>query len=152
MTRPVLLAAAALAALGLAGVAQAQQGNPGAHFVENWDLDGSGDVSLAEATERRGDIFTTFDANDDGFLDGAEYDAFDEARAADMEGQEGHGKGGGMRQVQEGMMRQATDANGDGRVSRQEFLDAVPAWFQRMDRNGDGKVTTDDFGRGRGRG
>lgn len=135
-----------LALLFAATTATAQQGVPGGHFVENWDLDGDGQVTLAEATERRGDVFLTFDADENGVLSTEEHDLFDEARAMDMaENGEGHGKG--KRNPANGMLREVTDADGDGLVSREEFMAAVPAWFANMDRNGDNVVTTADFGR-----
>ncbi|MEZ5825534.1 MAG: hypothetical protein R3C97_12595 [Geminicoccaceae bacterium] len=129
--------------LSLAAAAHAQQ--PGSHFLENWDLDASGDVSLAELEERRGDVFAAFDANDDGALDASEYDIFDEARRADMESQPGHGKG--LAHVMTGLQRDANDTDGDGLVTRDEFIAASATWFQSLDRNGDGAVTTADFGR-----
>lgn len=124
------------------------QGTPGAHFIENWDLDEDGQVSLAEVTERRGDVFYTFDADENGLLDAEEHDLFDEARAHDMQ-QNGMGGGHGRNNPANGMKRSVTDADGDGQVSRAEFMAAVPAWFERMDRNADGVVTPEDFGRGR---
>jgi uncharacterized protein (DUF2141 family) len=136
-----------VALLFAATTASAQQGNPGGHFVESWDLNGDGQVTLAEATERRGDVFLSFDADDNGILSPEEHDFFDEARANDM-AENGMVHGGGKRNPANGMLREVTDANGDGSVSREEFLDAVPAWFASMDRNGDGAVTTADFGRG----
>ena len=138
---------AALIALG--AMAHAQQGSPGLHFIENWDLDGDGQVTLAEATERRGDIFVTFDADDNGVLSPEEHDFFDEARANDMKENgmgQGMGKGMGRGNPANGMLRQFTDANGDGQVTRDEFMAAVPGWYARMDRNGDGTVTAEDFG------
>lgn len=162
MTRLLSLTAALL----LSGTALLAQGaGMGSHFVTNWDLDGNGAVSLDEATERRGDIFTTFDADEDGKLSATEYDAFDAARAADQAEMQkgGHGKGHGQGQGQgqgqgggmghgngeeQGMMRAFNDADGDGLVSRDEFLAKVPDWFAMMDRNADGAVTTDDFGPG----
>lgn len=39
------------------------------------------------------------------------------------------------------------DSNGDGVITRVEFLAARSARFARMDRNGDGVVARDDFGR-----
>lgn len=177
MTRILPLTAALLLS---ATAVIAEETGPGGHFVTNWDLDGNGAVSLAEATERRGDIFTTFDANNDGFLSDEEYTAFDEARSADqaemreemaaegMGGQgkghgkgqgkgngKGHGKGGmggaGMghgNPEENGMMRAFNDVDGDGQVSRDEFLSGVPDWFAKMDRDGSGEVTTADFGPG----
>lgn len=127
--------------------AQAEQGNPGGHFIENWDLNEDGQVSLEEATERRTDIFATFDADENGVLNAEEHDLFDEARANDMkENGMGHGKGKGN--PANGMLRKFTDANGDGSVSREEFMSAVPGWYAKMDKNGDGTVTAEDFGKG----
>ncbi|MEC3861514.1 EF-hand domain-containing protein [Mesobacterium sp. TK19101] len=168
MIRPLAITALVLST----GMAFAQQGNPGGHFVENWDLNGDGQVTLEEATERRGDVFTTFDSDENGILTAEEYDLFDEARANDMEnngmghgngggqgqgqgkgqgqgGGQGHGHGAadGMRNPANGMLREFTDANGDGEVTRDEFIASVPVWFENMDRNGDGVVTVADFGR-----
>lgn len=135
----------AIALILLAAPALAEQGQPGAHFVENWDLDGNGAVTVAEATERRGDVFLTFDADEDGFLDAEEYVFFDQARANDMEGQGGHGKGAAKRAA-DGMLLERNDTDGDGKVSRDEFLTNAAGWITGMDRNGDGVVTTADFG------
>ncbi|WP_323769749.1 EF-hand domain-containing protein [Antarctobacter sp.] len=129
----------------------AQQGQPGAHFVENWDLDGDGKVTVEEATERRNSVFDAFDSNEDGFLDAEEYVLFDEARAADMAGQGGHGRGAMMRAA-DGMLLERNDTDKDGKVSRAEFTDNAAAWITAMDTNEDGAVTTADFGRGKGMG
>lgn len=130
----------------LAAPVFAEQGQPGAHFVENWDLDGDGQVTVVEATEKRGNVFLSFDANEDGFLDAGEYVFFDQARANDMEGQGGHGQGAAKRAA-DGMLLERNDSDGDGRVSREEFLGHAAEWIAGMDRNGDGVVTTEDFGR-----
>lgn len=121
-------------------------GNLGAHFLENWDLDEDGKVSLAEAIEKRGDVFYMFDQDENDVLDSTEYDLFDETRKADQEAN-GGGMGRGRNNPVNGMARQVTDANKDGQVSRAEFIDSVPAWYARMDKNGDGTVTVNDFGR-----
>lgn len=135
-----------LTAILLACLALPVQAQPGAHFIENWDLNEDGQVTLAEATERRDDVFVTFDADDDGRIDAGEYKMFDEARAADMEGQNGHGNGP-MKTAEAGMHLAYNDVDDDGVVSREEFLARAPDWFAEMDRNGDGVVTTSDFGR-----
>ena len=131
-------------ALVLATAASAQQGQPGGHFVDNWDQDGDGAVTLAEATDRRDMVFGTFDANEDGFLDAEEYDLFDEARANDMK-ENGMGAGKGKNNPANGMAREYTDQDSNGQVSREEFIASVPDWFAQIDKNSDGVVTKDDF-------
>lgn len=136
------------------------QQQPGLHFIENWDLNEDGVVTVEETRERRGDIFTTFDANEDDVLTAEEYVMFDEAREADMNengyavmGGQGQGKGQGKRSgmgehgAAMAMTRQNADLDGDGRVTRAEFLSGVDLWFPTQDRNGDGVLTQDDFGR-----
>jgi hypothetical protein len=144
----------AIAVLLLAYPALAQPGQPGQHFVENWDLDGDGQVTVAEAEERRGDVFLSFDSDDDGFLDAEEYVYFDEARANDMAnegGQGGHALGA-MKNAADGMELAVNDLDKDGKVSREEFLAQASVWIAAMDSTGDGVVTTADFGRGPGQG
>lgn len=137
----ILMTCLALPVLTLPALAQ-----PGAHFVENWDLDEDGQVTLAEATERRSDIFLSFDADDNGTIDAEEYKMFDEARAADMEGQGNHANSP-MKNAEAGMHLTYNDVDGDGAVSREEFLGRAPDWFADMDHNGDGVITVADFRR-----
>lgn len=159
-----LLTLSAIALLASSSFALAQGGDLGAHFLENWDLDGDGQVTIAEAIEKRDTVFLTFDADDNGVLDNEEYDTFDEARANDVRehgGAQGQGNGNGNGQgngkamgqnkgrdsIGNAMMREFTDANKDGQVTLQEFIDSVPAWHARADRNDDGVITSADFGR-----
>ena len=135
------------AALFLGTATFAQQGKPGAHFIENWDLDEDGQVTFAEAKEKRGDLFTMFDQDEDSQLSDAEYDLFDETRRADMDENAGGHKKGPMRGVDKAMTREFNDVNGDGQVSRDEFVGRTGDWFTMMDRTGDGVVTTQDFAR-----
>lgn len=127
--------------------AYGQIGQPGLHFIENWDLDGNGAVTLEEAKTRRADVFYMFDTDENGVLDAEEYVRFDETRAADMAAN-AHGQGG-MQQANAGMTLAFNDTDGNGEVTEAEFLDRVAAWFEMMDRSGDGLITTDDFGPGR---
>ena len=156
--RPTLIAAAVMAVASTAGhvgPALAQGEGPGVHFVENWDLDGDGTVTLAELEEHRADVFYMFDENEDGMLAAAEYTLFDETRAADMAnngGVHGQGKGqgngqGAMQRASDGMSLAFNDTDGDGAVSEAEFIGKSGDWMELLDRNGDGVVTTDDFGR-----
>lgn len=137
-----ILLAAHMAVLPYATVAEE---TPGSHFIENWDLDGNGSVSLDEITERRGDVFRMFDRDDDGALSAQEYVLFDETRAADMQNNVGgHGKGGGRMQV--GLTLEFNDTNADGAVSMDEFVNNSAAWVTQMDRDADGMITATDFG------
>lgn len=130
--------------------AAAQQGVPGGHFIENWDLDRDGAVTPFEARTKREELFVMFDADESGALDASEYDLFDETRDADVATNAG-GKGPGpMQAVVEGLVRGFNDTDGDGLVSRQELADRTADWFPLMDRDGDGLVTTADFGPPRG--
>ncbi len=122
-------------------------GTPGSGFITNWDLDENGAVSLAEVSEKRVDVFYTFDENGDGVISADEYVAFDEARAADQANEnEGNGnKGHGKASV--GMTLDFNDIDGNGEVTMEEFTAQSAAWFEILDRNGDGEVTSADFGR-----
>ncbi len=143
MTNRLMLSLAIALLTGAA--ASAQPVNPGAHFVENWDMNDDGQVTLAEAREKRGDIFYMFDSDENDMLDNAEYDQFDETRQADMDANAGGSRGMQMRGPNKGMMRGFNDANGDGMVSKAEFMEKSEAWFRMVDRNGDGVITEDDF-------
>lgn len=137
-------------AMIIGSVVSAQQGNPGAHFLENWDLNADGQVSLSETKTKRAELFVMFDSDENGLLDSDEYDLFDETRRADMTENAGGHKKGGMRGVDKAMMRDFNDEDRDGMVSRDEFAAKSEASFTMMDRNSDGVVTTADFGRKRG--
>lgn len=142
MTMKLTIFAAAVAFAPLAATAQ---DGPGSHFIENWDLNQDGSVSLEEAVERRDMIFVMFDQDENGKLNAEEYVLFDETRAEDMKNNGGgHGKGG--RRIQEGMTLSFNDTNGDGMVSAEEFSSKSAAWFARIDRDGDQIVTAADFG------
>lgn len=128
------------------GAAFATENQPGAHFIENWDMNGDGSVSVADATEKRGDVFYMFDQNEDGYLDAQEYVLFDQTRAEDAANNGGgHGKGN-MKRMQEGMTLGFNDVNGDGKVSKDEFLTRTAAWIEMADRDGDGVISEADFG------
>jgi Ca2+-binding EF-hand superfamily protein len=118
---------------------------PGSHFIENWDLDTNGRVTLEELIEKRGDVFYAFDSDENGELSAEEYVYFDEARKADMDSQ-ADAKGAKKGKMQIGMTFAFNEVNGDGAVSRKEFLSRTMNWLSVIDRNGSGDVTSEDFG------
>lgn len=66
----------------------------------------------------------------------------DRPTAAETPGKCGGGKGMNPQKKGCGMMRM--DSNGDGKVSREEFMQGHAAMFDRMDTNGDGMVDMDE--------
>ncbi len=132
------------ALLGLGATAALAQPVPGQNFIENFDDNGDGQVTLEEIILKRGEILYMFDQNEDGILDSAEYDLFDETRAADQAAN--HAPGYGQTAGAKAMSREVTDVNGDGVVTREEFIQTSTAWFEMKDRNGDGVITLADFG------
>ena len=126
-------------------MAAAAEGGPGAHFIESWDRNNDSIVTLAELRAKRGDVFYTFDSDENGFLNAEEYGYFDDARQADMEGQGEHAQGK-LGRVQEGLVMAFNDSNGDGQVSEAEFFANAKNWLALIDRNESGDVTPADFG------
>ena len=55
---------------------------PGENFIASWDYDGDGTVTLDEVRERRGDLFASFDENEDGKLTPEEFAVHDQMREA----------------------------------------------------------------------
>lgn len=133
----------------VAGLAAAQQGSPGAHFIEQWDMDGDGQVTLAEAEEKRGEVFAMFDQAADGTLDAEDFKAVAEHMDAELGAQgAGHGMGKGPGKfIHDAMTAEFNDADGNGVVTAEEFTAATKTLFSQIDRNGDGVMTTADFGR-----
>lgn len=132
------------AALAFSSTATLAQTTPGDQFMQSWDLNGDGIATLEELREMRGDVFYTFDANEDSFLDAEEYVMFDEARQNDVSNYEADQREQ-MQAVADGMSLSNSDTNSDGSVGQDEFLAGTDDWFAVLDKNGDGGITLDDF-------
>lgn len=152
MTRTALI----LALCALAPTAAlAQAGDPGAHFLEQWDSNSDGQVTLEEAIAKRGEIFFMFDTDSDGTLSMEDWAGVADHMAAEM-GSKGNGQGAGHGAGQgngpgaamhQAMTPDFNDADADGVVTAEEFQSATTRLFPMLDRSGDGVLTKADFGR-----
>lgn len=134
--------------LALSGGAFAQQGNPGQHFLEQWDADADGSVTATEVAAKRQDVFGMFDQDADAVLSAAEWALVEEHMSLEIAP---NGPGAGMnmaapgKAVHEAMAPAFNDGDGDGQVSLAEFETASAKLFPLMDVDGDGSVTGADF-------
>jgi Ca2+-binding EF-hand superfamily protein len=145
-----ILAAALL--LPLPALAQGN-GNPGAGFIAEWDMSGTGNVTAADIIERRANLFDMFDLDGSAILEAAELENMT-ATITDREAVEaeqgkggGHGANGPGKVIHEAMGLAFNDADGDGQITAAEFAAASERLFPMIDRNGDGVVDAGDFGR-----
>ncbi|HEY4075349.1 MAG TPA: EF-hand domain-containing protein [Rhizomicrobium sp.] len=120
-----LVAFTASGCVGMAVRAVAQPRKPDlAKMLEKADANGDGVVTAAEFTQARASMFARLDRNKDGYLT-----KDDKPRL--------HMRQGGDR-MQEIMLMLDTD--GDGKISRDEFVNSPSLLFQRADTNHDGVV------------
>ena len=132
MKHTVFLAAVMSAAIAVAGgTALARSGGHG-HGpqidFETMDRDGDGQITQAELQAMGEAHFADADTDNDGFLSAAELEAQAMARAAQHAAR----------------MMERMDANGDGKVTREEFMQGHDAMFDAMDTNGDGVIDAEE--------
>ncbi|GAA6180178.1 MULTISPECIES: EF-hand domain-containing protein [unclassified Shimia] len=112
-----------------------------AFATQDWDLDADGTITWSEVEDMRKRTFETFDTDQNGVLDSAEYTAFDAARS---EAAEKNPTSLSLRAVS-GLARENTDLNLDGQVTRAELETALRTWFDRIDTDGDGVITKGEY-------
>ncbi len=127
-----------------AGSALGQMPALGQNFINSWDINEDGSVTLEEIKEKRDEVFYSFDSDEDNYITAEEYIYFDQARANDM-ASKGVNAANYQNKGANLMTLQANDLDGDGRVSREEFIENAASFFTAKDTNGDGVITTEDF-------
>jgi len=168
----------ALVALAASSALAQEPFVPGADFMLTWDWDSDGQVTVAEATERREGIFYMFDLDGNGMYSADELAGIDEHKALEAEAGKGAGEGGnaaaaghvqgqgagrnagqtvGTPQDPKGAATALTgtaaeilmfDADSNGIITIEEFLAGTPLWLSQRDVDGDGVITLSDFGPG----
>jgi Ca2+-binding EF-hand superfamily protein len=113
--------------IGLAVRAVAQPGKPDlTQLLSKADANGDGVITKAEFAEARAKMFDRLDRNHDGYLSADDKPRFSLRK-----------NGNGDRLQQMVLM---LDKDGDGRVSRDEFVNNPGMLFERADTNHDGQV------------
>ncbi|MCF8879289.1 hypothetical protein L5876_05620 [Hyphobacterium sp. SN044] len=158
----LVIAGAAGLAMSLTAVADAQHrggmrghhgGGHGMHglmMLRAADANGDNTITRAEVDQLQAEMFAWMDRNGDGVLSSADRSpmhqrlaALRDEQASGDEGRRGrwgrHGRGG----PDGGHARM--DANGDGQVTREEFMSRGAPGFERLDANSDGSVTPDEL-------
>ncbi len=130
-TTKLLMALSAFGMLAAAGAAAHAGGLGGGPMLLPFakiDADGDGFLTREEVRKAREARFARFDANGDGKAEASEIDA------AVMKRLE-------KRKVKiRYRILGRLDANGDGVIDKEEYLNARMRMFERADRNGDGRI------------
>ena len=119
--------------------------------IRGWDANGDGLVARSEVPEPMRDRFDRMDENGDGVLEADEIESLPARMGPGPRGGRG-GRGGrgdrGGRGMQEGdpiARLRSFDANGDGRITREEVPDQAGGMFDRVDANSDDVITQDEL-------
>lgn len=135
-----------------APVTRAQAETRANAMFDRMDFNKDGKLDQADREARKAARFDKMDANKDGSISRDEFTAKrerparpDGAQAGKPDGERKHwGKRGGKRHHGGHMMMKKADTNGDGAVSKAEFVAAHLARFDASDANKDGTVTKEE--------
>ena len=123
MMKQFLLAGVLASACGAALADHAGRGG----MFENADTNADGSIARDEFLAARGAAFAKLDRNSDGVLDEAD------KREG---GHEGRRRGGGL--------KERLDANSDGKISKDEFVNSATPLFDGADKDGNGALDKDE--------
>lgn len=115
------------------------------------DANGDNTITREEVAELQSEMFAWMDRNADGYLDEEDMSPMNR-RLREMRERDGgddrerprrRGRRGGPDGGPDGHRR--ADANGDGRVSREEFMSVEHRWFERLDTDENGAITPEEL-------
>ena len=129
-------------------------------LMTKFDTNQDGQITLDEVQSVRAEHFGQMDADGNSLVSAEELESFkakmreqyqnDATQNRRGRGQRG-GKGGKCDGSGRGNRLQGLDNDGDGQISRNEFINNVPI-FNRFDANNDGILTQEELSQKRGRG
>ncbi|WP_421786052.1 hypothetical protein [Hyphobacterium sp.] len=107
------------------------------------DANADNHITRTEVETLQAEMFEWMDRNGDGYLSSDDRSPVHQRLAAlrEAEGGELHER----RRGRHGAHRQDRDADGDGRISRAEFLGGENRGFERLDANNDDVITPDEL-------
>jgi len=103
------------------------------------DADGNHMVTSAEFDDYYGSIFDTLDTDKDGSIDAKEWVGIKGQSKIDI------ATGGYSRELRTMKMMGLMDADGDHKVTKDEFINHHKAIFTAMDKNGDGQLNPQEW-------
>ena len=116
--------------------------------ISGWDANEDGLVARSEVPEPMRDRFDRMDENGDGVLEPDEIESLPGRIGPDpgRGGRRGRGGRGGRGIQGDPLTRiRSFDANGDGRITRDEIPEQAGGMFDRVDANGDDVITEDEL-------
>ncbi|MFQ5562976.1 MAG: EF-hand domain-containing protein [Parvularculaceae bacterium] len=125
-TTAFLLSAVSAVLFAASGALAGGHGKRGGHW-DRLDANDDGKITAEEMDDHQAEFFAGADADGDGAITREEMKAFHKARRA------------------EHMRERMGDANGDGVVERDEYMDAAAERFDKLDKNEDGVLSEDEL-------
>ena len=126
MTYRTLIASIGLSVTVLASTADAQNRR---QILQDVDANRDGLIQFSELQSFRARVFDNLDTNRNGVVDSSELAALEQQAA-------NSGRSGPV-----SLDPYASDANRDGVITRQEFVNHIPPTARNADRNGDGALS-----------
>lgn len=111
-----------------------------APYMDPYDTDKDGQISAEEAAAKAEKKFGEIDADKDGKISLDEMDKYREAEKLEREAKRAE-----REEAMKKKYREKIDPDGDGHVTKEEFLKNASERHTKMDADGDGKVSKGDL-------